>query len=755
VLAGFTAGLAGSVLAPAQMPSARVALLGGGALAVLALLRPWRGRVPAVSWLICLAPAAGLVGLALGGARLAAIDAGALDLPTGRHVAIRGFVTAAPSRAAGLVSVRVQTADGRLMLQAPEPVPELTPGTSVRAEGTIREPPAWQAAWFERLGIRDLLATSRIEVAAGRRSGVTGLLDGIRERAEQALARGTEPGAAELLRGFVLGEDDRIDEDVRDDFKRSGLAHLLAVSGQNVILLAVLAAAVLGALGVPLRTRLAWILVAIAVYVPVAGAGASIQRAGVMGAAGVIAALAGRPSSRWYALLVAAAATLALDPRASADIGWQLSFAAVVGILLAAAPIAAVAAGRRGGWRRALAEGVGLTVAATLATAPLMALHFGTFSVVTLPANLAALPAEAPVMWLGMLTAAAGQVPSLPVEPLTGIAGALAGYIAQVAHWFAAPAWAQADVGIQGIWALPVAYLAIGAGAAVALRALRRRRGLSAGRLRVTVLAATAALAVLIAGVMLGTEPPPGPGAGLRMTILDVGQGDSILLEPGDGLPVLVDTGTADADVASQLARRGIDRLGALVVTHPEADHDGGVPDVLDRIPTERLAFARVAAATRALARARGVDLVRVFAGSTLTSGSLRLEVLWPPRARLAAGQGGSADPNLLALVIAARWHRFDAMLAADAEAEAAPLQPGRLEVLKVAHHGSEDAGLADLLASARPRLALISVGEDNAYGHPAPATLATLAAARVPVLRTDLDGAVTVEVSEGGWVVR
>ena len=265
-----------------------------------------------------------------------------------------------------------------------------------------------------------------------------------------------------------------------EEFKASGLAHLLAVSGQNVVLLAVLAAVVLAVLGVPLRSRLAWILVLIAIYVPVAGAGASIQRAGVMGAAGIVAALAGRPRSRWYALLLAACATLALDPRASADVGWQLSFAAVAGILLASAPLADALAGGAGGWRRALADGVALTVAATLATAPLMAHHFGAVSAVALPANLVALPAVAPVMWIGMLAAAAGQLAWLPVEPLTWLAGLLAAFIAQVASWFAAPAWAQFEVSLESPIALAVAYAALAAGSALALRWIGRRRGLRA-----------------------------------------------------------------------------------------------------------------------------------------------------------------------------------------------------------------------------------------------------------------------------------
>ena len=136
----------------------------------------------------------------------------------------------------------------------------------------------------------------------------------IRERASTGVGRGMPAREAELARGFVLGQDERIDPETVEDFRRSGLSHLLAVSGENVILLALLAMPVLGALGIPLRERLVWVLGLIAIYVPLAGAGPSIQRAAVMGAAGVLATLAGRPRSRAYALLLALFVTLAVDP---------------------------------------------------------------------------------------------------------------------------------------------------------------------------------------------------------------------------------------------------------------------------------------------------------------------------------------------------------------------------------------------------------------------------------------------------------
>ena len=222
------------------------------------------------------------------------------------------------------------------------------------------------------------------------------------------MARGLDPPRAALARGMVLGQDEALSEDARQAFRASGLAHLLAASGQNVMLLAALAVPALAALGLGLRARLAGALALIAVYVPIAGAGPSIQRAGVMGGAAIVAGLAGRPASRWYALLLAAAITLGLNPRAVQDPGWQLSFAAVVGILGLARRLRDALTARR--TPAGLAEAIAVTAAATLATAPLLSFHFGRVSPVSLPANVLAVPAVALAMWLGMSAAAIGMV---------------------------------------------------------------------------------------------------------------------------------------------------------------------------------------------------------------------------------------------------------------------------------------------------------------------------------------------------------
>ena len=583
----------------------------------------------------------------------------------------------------------------------------------------------------------------------------------IRERAEVGLGRGVPSREAELARGFVLGQDEGIDAATKEDFRRSGLLHLLAVSGQNVTLLALLALPVLAALGVPLRERLLWVLALIAVYVPLTGAGPSIQRAAVMGAAGILATLAGRRASRLYALALAAGVTLAIDPTFGADVGWQLSFAAVLGILLLATPLREALSARLGdrGWQRALTEGIAVTVAATLATAPLIAFHFETFSTMTLVANVLALPAVAPAMWLGMASAAASQLPGFPVEVLNAPDSLLLAYIAQVAGWCAAPDWAEVEVHL-GLGGLIASYAALAA-TALAIAYLRRRaapRGRPNARyacIRTTSrkLRPLLVVGVAVVGLWLawpgGDRADAGPVQGLRVTVLDIGQGDAILLQPAGAAAILVDGGPPGDGLAGKLGDAGVRRLGAAVVSHDQSDHAGGLEDLLGAVPVARLLYGRLGGATLAAARAAGATPAQVARGTTVRSGRLRLEFIWPPPELLAEPQPGT-DPNQLALVAIARWRGFAMLLSADAEAEAVPLDPGPLDVLKVAHHGSDDAGLAALLERTRPKLAVISVGEDNSYGHPTPATLATLAAHGVRTLRTDRDGSVVIEVDRG-----
>ena len=675
-------------------------------------------------------------------------SAAAIELPDGRH----------------------QLAVARDELSWPEGV---APGAELIVRGTAAVPPAPEPGefdrrgWLWRRGIGAELSLTAVQATGGRRGGLAGLIDSMRGRAEAAIDRGLGASQAALLRGMVLGEDEQISSIVRDDFRRSGLAHLLAVSGQNVMLLGMLALPLLIAAGARPGTRIAVLIGLIALYVPLAGAGPSLQRAGIMGAAGLVALAAGRPESRWYSLLLAAAITLGLNPLAAGDPGWQLSFAAVAGIVLVAPGIR----GRLSAWPRPLAEALAMTVAATLATAPLLAAHFEAVSPASLPANVLALPAVAPVMWLGMIATGVGQLAALgpPFDTLSDVAASAIGwlaavpldYLAGLAAWAASLPWAQLDVRAPSFAGVAAGFAGV-AGATFAARFLVRRietpvtalmgARRTLGRAHRSALAATAVALACMAALPL-VEPPAAPTK-LTVRFLDVGQGDATLIQDPSGAAVLFDGGRADARVANLLRNAGVRRLALVVATHHSADHHGGLAEVLRRFPVDLLlengddttdpTFAELLAT----ARTAGVPIRSARTGQVLRAGGLTVRVLWPPPR--AAGPAPE-DPNPRAVVAIVSAGAFDLFLSADAESSAIlPLELPPVEAMKVPHHGSSDPGLPEVLDRLRPRLAAIEVGE-NSYGHPHPSTLAALRAARVPTYRTDRDGTVSLTIDQRG----
>jgi competence protein ComEC len=639
-------------------------------------------------------------------------------------------------------------------------------GDIVAVRGRLRPPDLAGQAVHAHATLRatELQATGR------RRGGALGVVDGVRRRAEHVLDGHLPPAEAALLRGMVLGDDAAMPEELRDAFKAASLTHLTAASGQNIALLAALAFGLCVVAGVGIRVRWTVVLALIALYVPLAGGGPSIQRAGVMGAATIAAALAGRPASRWYALLLAGAATLVLDPRAATDPGWQLSFAAVIGIATIAGP--ARERLHRGGLAAPVAEAVAVTVAATLSTAPLIAIHFDRVSLVALPANVLATLAVAPIMWLGLAAAALGQLAPVLAQPLLAVTGPLLGYLVGVARLAAGVPGAQMALPLPALVVLcALAAVLVTAPAAEGLaggappgRSLRERLAARGGRAvgdgphsghRRVLLAAAIAIAVAAA---LGPTliPPralaPPPDGALRVTALDIGQGDATLLQTG-GHAILVDAGPAGAGIVGKLKAAGIRRLDALVVTHPQADHDGGAPAVLAALPVALLLDGRggdrspTSTAIDAPVRRAGVRVTAAQAGQVVRAGPLTLRVLWPP-----AGPGTpGADPNDRAVVATAEAFGATALLTADAESPVlAPLDLPPVDVLKVSHHGSADSGLPALLQRLRPRVALVEVGAHNTYGHPTPTTLSALATAVPVVKRTDRDGAVRVDLRAG-----
>ncbi len=734
--AALCAGLAAANLIRVGRPSLAVVAVLAAAVAI---------GLDAQGRFACLALALTLAGLWWGSVRLDALDRSVLAGRIGQVGRVRAVVTGPARRSPFQVRVPAQVRRlDRLRLREAVLL-ELPRGRSP-PQGAVLEtiakierprPPEDgfdEAGYLRRRGVHVVLKGGAWRIV-GRRGGLAGVADRLRARIGRTLAPGLDGERKAVLAGVVLGEDEGLSDELRDSFRASGLYHLLAVSGQNVVLVAGGMLGLAWLVGLPRWLGELGALTAIAGYVAAVGWQPSVVRAGVAGALASLAWLAARPRDRWYFLLAGACVLLAWNPYSLLEPGFQLSFTAVAAIF-----IAVPALGRRlEGYPVPVRLGdvLAVSVACGLATAPVLWLHFGAVPLYSVPANALAWPAMAPLLGLGLSCTALDPVSPELAEALAWANGWLAAYIAAVARLVAGLPGAQVT-SLTVVGGLAVAVLLV-----LAWSRLPRPRVGRAAALGLLSVTTGAALWLL-----WPRAAPPPPPTGLRITALDVGQGDSILVQVPEG-SVLVDQGPPEANVAGQLRSLGVRRLAALVLTHPQRDHVGGAARVLARVRVDEVLDPRIPFASpfeRAaldVARREHVAVELVEAGRVFRLGRLTLRVLWP---RQPVPQGD--DPNNWATVIHARYGEVDALLTADAESNVTlPIHPPQAEILKVAHHGSADVGLDELLRAVRPRVALISVGAGNDYGHPTASTIATLESrSGLEVYRTDQDGAIAVE---------
>ena len=607
----------------------------------------------------------------------------------------------------------------------------------IELTGKVELPRAAESGFDERAWLRRRGAHVVIRGGAwrrvGRRGGIAGLGDRLHERLAHTVAPGVEGERRGVIAGIVLGEDEGLSDELRDSFRASGLYHVLAVSGQNVAFLAAGVLLLAWLAGIPRWAGELGVLGSIAAYVLAVGLQPSVVRAGVAGALASLAWLASRPRDQWYFLLLGAAVLLASNPYNVVDPGFQLSFAAVAAIFVAVARLER----RLEGYPLppTLAEVVAVSAACGAATAPIVWFHFQAIPLYTVVSNALGTIVVAPILGLGLVAAALDPVWPASAATVAWANGWLAAYLAGVARVVAALPFAQLTSG-RALAVLVIAAVLVAA-------STRMRRG---ARRRLGAVAAVALVAVVAWNALPERVPPPPDG--LRMTFLDVGQGDSTLIQVR-GAAVLVDEGPPEARVADQLRRLGIRRLEALLMTHPSRDNIGGAEEILRSIDVGLVLdpalpfdnpFGRPALAE---ARRRRIPIDVVRTGRAYRIGDLTLRIVWPDGTARPA-----ADPNDHATVLLASYGAIDVLLPADAESNVTlPLRLPPVEIVKVAHHGSKDAGLDALLDRLRPAVAIVSVGAGNDYGHPAPSTLAALAAERgLRAYRTDRHGRITIE---------
>nr|WP_035304191.1 ComEC/Rec2 family competence protein [Actinokineospora inagensis] len=559
------------------------------------------------------------------------------------------------------------------------------------------------------------------------------LRDGLRE-ASSVL----DDEARGLLPALVVGDTDRMVQSVADEFRTAGMTHLLAVSGANlaIVCFAVLFLARLVRIG-PRGSAVA-AFAALLGYVVLVGPEPSVLRAGVMGAIGLLALALGRERAVLPALSTAVIVLVAIDPEMAVSLGFVLSVLATAALVLVAPRWVDRLTRRR--VPRLLAEAVAIPAAAHLATAPVVAGISGQVSLVAVVANLVAVPVVAPATVQGLLAALV-----MPVAPwlagwLVRAAGPAVDWLVLVGHTAAGVPGAALDWP-SGWWGgVLLAALVVG---------LRWRRT------RVVVgLVVVGLLLVLVPVRVLAPRWPP---AGWAMVVCDVGQGDAIVLSTADsGRAVVVDTGPDPVPVRECLDRLAIDRVPMVILSHLHADHVGGLAAVLADRSVGAVAVGPGRSpdwAWRQVRRqtsAAGVPLVGIAAGQRLTWPGLTLEVLGPQRKEIddereetSARDGTSINNGSVVLRATTRAGRVlltgDVELAAQADLLTARVDL-RADVIKVPHHGSRYT-TPDFITAVGARLAMISVGAGNPYGHPSPMTVLDLRRRGIRVTRTDQDG--------------
>lgn len=717
----------------------------------------------------------------------------------------------APRAGARPATVRLDGTPAVLVAATLPWYPLVVPNDRVELRGRIRPPPADEyGAYLTRIGAAGTLRAEALALVPAEGT-LARSLESLRRSAAGGIDRSIPEPEAGLAAGVLIGLRDRVDRDLAAAFTTAGASHVVAISGWNIAIVA----ATLGALagGVQRRRRAILTALAILVYVVFVGPSPSVVRAGAMAGVALLTRELGRPGTAAVALGWACTVLLLIDPAYVNDAGFRLSVLATAGIIAWGSSLTRhLAGGAPGRPRRWVAEILGVSFAAQAATTPIVLLEFGRLSLVAPAVNLVVVPLVPPAMAAGALALVVGMTVDLGVPatvativglPAWALYAAIVGAVRAgagvplasldlAAPWDAVSAAvslavivAAARWGSRFLAYLRVSILPRGpgdlrlAGGAPGLargpisgwssRAgpadkARGRHGAEGRHSRAPRVAALALVGSTLGLTLVVAHRPDGV---VRVVVLDVGQGDGILVEGGRGGRMVVDGGPDPGRLLIALDERlppWDRRIDILILTHPHEDHVAGLALLLERYRVGRVyepgmigpgpgyrAWGEVLAAT-------GTPHGRLSTGDRLTLDAIRFRVLWPDANRVPERppDGGTAINNVsIVLLGEVGQRRF--LLAGDVEEGVDPELLVRglpaLDLLKVAHHGSRTATTREFLEAVRPRVAVVSAGAGNPYGHPAPATIERLGELAGRTYRTDTDG--TVQVAFDGAVVR
>ena len=664
--------------------------------------------------------------------------------------------------------------DGHALVQAPR-YGRYAYGDQVVVSGQLLTPSEFDTFsyrdYLARKGVHSLVLNARVQVVGSVGSS---LMFDLRERAQAAIADALPEPSASLLTGILLGIESGIAPDLRDDFNAVGATHIIAISGFNMTVLAMVISRVLGWLIPSRRVAAAASIAAIALYTPFVGSDAGVVRAAIMSSLLIIAPLLGRRTYVPASLAFSALLMSLLNPYVLWDLAFQLSFAAVVGMALFVEPLERV-------FRRALAplftttaierllgvlsEPLIVTLAAQITTTPLIMLYFGRLSLASFLVNFFILPVQAPLLLLGAAATLLGLVAPGAAQLLYWADWLLLTWSIEIVRLFARLPWASVEVALDSrVVALFFVALLVWAMLTVTRPGWLRQVGgaLSRTPARVGMLG----IGAVVAGLLWITAASQ-PDGRLHVAFLDVGGGHAVLIRTPRGAQILVDGGSYPTRLLMALGDRlpFWDReLELVVVTQPRDATMGALPAVLGRYGARAVlstgqggesdAWRAFEEAVASLEGA-GVTVVTARAGYRVElDDGVSLEVLHPP-----ARPAPDDDPLKQGMALRVAYGDVSFLLTPDlvADAEAAMLASGRwlgATVLQLPYHGSPRGSSAAFLEAVSPQAAVVQVAAGNRQGYPAPEVLTRLGNG-ISVYRTDQHG--TVEFTTDGtmlWVV-
>ena len=699
-----------------------------------------------------------------------------------RNITLTGLVTDEPDIRDRYINLRLTVNQATLSDGTTIPVtgevlvttfrfPIIEYGTEIQIKGQLEIPPEGEnfnyKAYLARQGVHSLMALPDLTVLAEKQGNpIYHTIFAFKNRAQATITQLIPNPQAALLTGILLGNDNGIPPELAEDFRTTGMTHIIAISGFNIAILIAILVNVAEKF-MSRRSAVIFAISGIVLYTILVGADASVVRAAIMGGIYLIAnRWLGRPNFAYASLFLSGLLMTLVNPFTLWDVGFQLSFTATLGLMLYGTPFTQWTRNRLLRWldegivnrvMGLLSEAVLITLAAQVLTLPLMMAYFGQLSLISLVSNAFILPAQPGVMIWGGLATLAGLVVPFVGQVFAWVAWLFLSYTIWLVRLFARvpAATVPVDISLTGIVLI---YVAIAAVTWYAKQGDERRAAVRASLQRNLTqrLAVGASLLAAILSVSWSASQPDGQ---LHIVFMDVGQGDATLIVTPNGRQVLIDGGFYPTVLNDQLGRqmpfwdRDID---IMVATHPDADHVAGLVEVFARYEIGRLitdgeglgespiydeVLLAAERAGTAVHPARVGEIIHL-------DERVRLEVLHPGDTLNRESRNENSVSMRLVYGDFSFLFTGDAEEAAEREMLATGL-PLQSLVFKAGHHGSRSSSTMPFLEAVRPQIMVVSAGLDNRFGHPHPEVLERAAAVGTAVLRTDELG--TIEVITDG----